>query len=224
MGGASLAKNQEELSSEEVLKKAMSIPTAFDDKPTTIVNEESSSSQARTMEYKEEVGLEKEQDYTEDEVKMAEIRRMYRPEILKIAESFVDQVGKVLLGSESFVYTFTAEDCGVDGLEFSFRSLSANDENELKYTSRMNGWDVNPTGQSVDLFYYEQILASMVDYCGKRLVGMDNEKKRELVGRIPSFIMKRVFEKYSDFQAALDLVSKGKGELDLVKKSLAPRH
>jgi hypothetical protein len=176
-----------------------------------------------TMTYQEEIGVGPGETENEDSVRAAEIRRRFSPETIKIASSFVKDVHLVLLGGESFTYQFNHDDTGVSGLSFSFRSLNSKEDNDLRYECRKEGWDVQPTTQSIDLFYYEQICLSMVEYCGKNLQSMPKEKKRELIGRIPSFIMRTIYDKYNQFISALDLISRGEGEFDAVKKCFAPR-
>lgn len=228
MGSAKIEKQelenlQEQFSEEEQVKiLQMANSKTGIDRTKKTVSKKDAPAKSGVDDYKDEVGLKDKKGADDDDVLSAELRKIYSDESVFIAEQMIDGVADVLLGNR-LTYHFDEKDTGVSGLSFTFRSLNSSEENDIKFKCRNYGWDHNITGHSMDLFWYEQIQFSLVEYCGKDLRAFKTDDRTDLIKRIPGFLMTRMFEKQGIFRSALELLARGKGDLDIIKKSLAPQ-
>ena len=184
---------------------------------------QTTSGKGKTLSQEEVHGLQTEDQDAEEKIRLAQLRDEFSEEVFAIAEDLSGNVREILLGTRSLSYSFDEEDTQLKGFSFAFRSLSSAEENDLKYQCRMNEWDINMTTQSMDLYYFEQVVVAMTSYCGKSLTGASLADRRKVISSIPFMLMRKIYRKYTDFLSALDLLAKGEGDLNLLKKFFAPR-
>lgn len=142
----------------------------------------------------------------------------YPKKSLEIANKIKDGLHQVLLG-KNFRYTFDEKDNDVDGLSFSFKSLSSIEDHSCKSIARENGWDRDMTQLSWEMFIFLKVRYSLISFCGQDMSDWNEEKKFAFIDKnIKAFVKTKMCEQYLIFEKALDLISRGKGEYDLVKK------
>jgi len=146
------------------------------------------------------------------------VGRIYPKESIAIAEHWVDNIHSVLLGDNFFLFQFTEKHTGTSGFEFALRSLTSEEDAEVRGASVMNGWSSSPSNDALQLTLLEQLKYSLYSFKDKNFRGASLQDKDSFIGALPSFVRNRMIEQLQFFNMALDLASRGRGEFDLVKK------
>lgn len=167
---------------------------------------------------KQDFESENNQDDVRQDPEEYRIISQYPKKSLEIANKIKDGLHQVLLG-KNFRYTFDEKDNDVDGLSFSFKSLSSIEDHSCKSIARENGWDRDMTQLSWEMFVFLKVRYSLISFCGQDMSDWNEEKKFAFIDKnIKAFVKTKMCEQYLIFEKALDLISRGKGEYDLVKK------
>lgn len=155
----------------------------------------------------EEAVAEEVPEKKEEKIDLEFLKKKYNEEAVLIAEDMVGDIDRVLLGG-SLTYFFDDKTTGINGLSFSFKTLSSFEDAEIAQMAKIQSWDNNVGRVSLDLMAYEEIMYSLVSYCGFDLNGVSMDKKREKLERVPAFVMKNyVFPKFFLFREAFYILS-----------------
>ena len=158
----------------------------------------------------------------EEKAKIALIKETYPPEAIAIAQEFHETVSEVILRKGNrFIFTFSQEKTQIQGLFYTFRSLSCGEDYSLRSLARQESWDRSATDFSYDLITYEQILIALIDYAGHDLRELSPPEKRAFLDDFDITIKRLIYRDWTNFQMAIEIIGQGDGFFDLVKKSLA---
>jgi len=146
---------------------------------------------------------------------------VYSKKAREMALELSNNISQVLMGENFIVYEFSEKDTGIPGLSFSFRSLTSGEEQELLKMFRADGLDESRTIETWKIASWERVVWSIRSINNHINMHKSSlEKRREILNKVPVFVMNCLTRNFDDFQGAVELLSVGKEGLDLVKKSL----